>query len=107
MLGLYDVLNLKLDKTGGLTEALRLYAEIRKFNNNTNVTHESKQKKIMTGCMVCSSLSIAPALATIARVSDYVDLDGPALLARDCDFGIEYTHGGGRIKCKFSAELWG
>ena len=103
VIGKYDVVNIKLDKTGGLTEALKLYTAIREYNSK-NCQH---QLKVMIGCMVCSSLSIAPALSTIARVADYVDLDGPALLKKDCDHGVKYTNGGGTINHFFSETLWG
>lgn len=69
--GKYSVVNIKLDKTGGLTEALALISDARKFGF-----------KIMVGCMVGSSLSIAPALI-LTEHADYIDLDGPLLLARD------------------------
>ncbi|WP_300381455.1 N-acetyl-D-Glu racemase DgcA [Henriciella sp.] len=74
--GLYDIINIKLDKTGGLTEALALYEAGRARNFG-----------IMVGCMISSSLSIAPALK-VARHADYVDLDGPAWLADDRENGV-------------------
>jgi len=76
--GRYDIVNIKLDKTGGLTEALRLQAAARKAGLG-----------IMVGCMVGTSLGVAPAtmLATTAR---YVDLDAPLLLAKDREHGIQY-----------------
>ena len=69
--GRYDAVNIKLDKTGGLTEALAMAqaAKARGF-------------KIMVGSMVATSLAAAPALL-LARYADWVDLDGPLLLARD------------------------
>lgn len=67
----YQAINVKLDKTGGLTAALDLAAEAR-----------ARGMTLMTGCMVCSSLSIAPALH-IARMSDFADLDGPLWLRED------------------------
>ena len=69
----YEAINIKLDKTGGLTEALQLYQRARENNF-----------KILIGCMVCTSLSIAPA-RLLASNADWVDLDGPLLLARDRD----------------------
>src|ERR1700737_1528031 len=69
----YEVINVKLDKTGGLTEALRLIERARKDGF-----------KLLIGCMVCTSLGIAPA-RLLASTADYVDLDGPLLLARDRD----------------------
>jgi L-alanine-DL-glutamate epimerase-like enolase superfamily enzyme len=70
--------NIKLDKTGGLTEALEMAAEARRLG-----------MKIMVGCMVATSLSMAPALI-VAQQADWVDLDGPLLLARDRDHGLRY-----------------
>jgi L-alanine-DL-glutamate epimerase-like enolase superfamily enzyme len=89
---LYEVINVKLDKTGGLTEALHLceYARQRGF-------------KLLIGCMVCTSLGIAPA-RLLASAADYVDLDGPLLLARDRKDRIPYSKG--RIGMP-SRELWG
>lgn len=72
----YQVVNVKLDKSGGLTEALDLARAARAAGLG-----------LMTGCMVSSSLSIAPALH-IARMSDFVDLDGPVWLAEDRPGGV-------------------
>jgi L-alanine-DL-glutamate epimerase-like enolase superfamily enzyme len=77
----YQVVNVKLDKTGGLTEALQLAKAAR-----------ARGLGLMTGCMVSSSLSIAPALH-IARMSDFVDLDGPIWLKEDRDGGVRDDHG--------------
>jgi L-alanine-DL-glutamate epimerase-like enolase superfamily enzyme len=90
--GKYDALNIKLDKTGGLTEALRLAAAAKAAGLD-----------IMVGCMVATSLAMAPALllATDAR---WVDLDGPLLLTRDRDHGLAYD--GSRVQPP-SPELWG
>ena len=88
----YEAINIKLDKTGGLTEALQLYQRAR--DNNF---------KILIGCMVCTSLSIAPA-RVLASNADWVDLDGPLLLARDRDEGLHYEHG--KIAMP-QRELWG
>ncbi|GAA6188921.1 N-acetyl-D-Glu racemase DgcA [Litorivita sp. NS0012-18] len=76
--GKYDVVNIKLDKTGGLTEALALRAAAL-----------AQGYEIMVGCMVGSSLAMAPAtlLAQGARVTD---LDGPLLLAEDRDNALQY-----------------
>ena len=90
--GLYEVINLKLDKTGGLTEALRLAESARQSGF-----------KLFIGCMVCTSLGIAPA-RILARATDYVDLDGPLLLAGDRHHGLSYQHG--RIGLPVPA-LWG
>jgi L-Ala-D/L-Glu epimerase / N-acetyl-D-glutamate racemase len=88
----YEVINVKLDKTGGLTGALELCQRARE-----------NDFKLLIGCMVCTSLSIAPA-RLLASASDYVDLDGPLLLARDCDDRIPYSKGRMSIP---SRELWG
>jgi L-alanine-DL-glutamate epimerase-like enolase superfamily enzyme len=88
----YEAINIKLDKTGGLTEALQLYQRARESNF-----------KILIGCMVCTSLSIAPA-RLLASAADYVDLDGPLLLARDREDRVPYNKG--RIGIP-SRELWG
>jgi L-alanine-DL-glutamate epimerase-like enolase superfamily enzyme len=76
--GLYDAVNIKLDKTGGLTEALRMRAAARALN-----------LKIMVGCMVATSLGMAPAVL-LAQGAEFVDLDGPLLLARDREPGLRY-----------------
>jgi L-alanine-DL-glutamate epimerase-like enolase superfamily enzyme len=90
--GRYDIVNIKLDKTGGLTEALRLQAAARKAGLG-----------IMVGCMVGTSLGVAPAtmLATTAR---YVDLDAPLLLAKDREHGIQYD---GSMLHPPARDLWG
>jgi L-Ala-D/L-Glu epimerase len=88
----YEAINIKLDKTGGLTEALKLYQRARE-----------NDFKILIGCMVCTSLSIAPARILASNV-ELVDLDGPLLLARDRDYGLHYQNG--KIGMPAS-ELWG
>ena len=88
----YQFINIKLDKTGGLTEALALHAEARK-----------RGLEIMTGCMVATSLAMAPALI-IAQGAEVVDLDGPLLLARDREPGLTYL--GSMIEPP-PVELWG
>jgi L-alanine-DL-glutamate epimerase-like enolase superfamily enzyme len=90
--GRYDVINLKLDKTGGLTEALRLFEAARQ-----------NRFKLLIGCMVSTSLAIAPA-RTLAGSADWVDLDGAMLLARDRDFGLECVCGQLSLP---SRNLWG
>jgi len=88
----YEVVNLKLDKTGGLTEALFLAEQARE-----------RGVKLFIGCMVCTSLGIAPA-RILATAADYVDLDGPLLLAGDRHHGLSYQDG----KIGLPApELWG
>ena len=75
----YGAVNIKLDKTGGLTEALALKREA-----------EAMGLQIMAGCMVATSLAMAPALL-IAQDAAVADLDGPLLLARDRQPGLEVT----------------
>lgn len=77
----YQAINIKLDKTGGLTEAWRLLHAAR-----------ADGFQIMVGCMVCSSLGIAPALE-LAREAAFVDLDGPLLLQRDHADGVRLRNG--------------
>jgi len=89
---LYDGINIKLDKTGGLYEAVPLKREARQMGFG-----------IMVGCMVATSLAMAPALL-LAQDADFVDLDGPLLLARDRDYGLRYE--GSRIFPP-SPDLWG
>jgi L-Ala-D/L-Glu epimerase / N-acetyl-D-glutamate racemase len=74
----YDAVNIKLDKTGGLTEALAMADAAQALG-----------LEIMVGCMVATSLSMAPAML-IARQARFVDLDGPLLLAGDRDGGLHY-----------------
>ena len=88
----YGCVNIKLDKAGGLTEALALAAEARGLG-----------LKIMIGSMVATSLSMAPALI-LAQGADFVDLDGPLLLARDREPGLSYL--GSMIEPP-RPELWG
>jgi len=88
----YDAVNIKLDKAGGLTEGLALAAAAR-----------SAGLKIMVGCMVATSLAMAPALL-LAQDADWVDLDGPLLLARDRQPGLRYE---GALVHPPQPELWG
>ena len=88
----YDWVNLKLDKTGGLTEALACAQ-----------TAKSDGRKIMVGCMVATSLSMAPAMV-LAQHADLVDLDGPLWLAEDRANGLRYD---GATIYPPTAELWG
>lgn len=88
----YSGINIKLDKTGGLTEALALKAEARALG-----------LQIMVGCMVATSLSMAPA-AILAQDADWVDLDGPLLLEKDREPGLEYE---GSVLHAPSPVLWG
>ncbi|WP_419904525.1 N-acetyl-D-Glu racemase DgcA [Kiloniella sp.] len=79
LVGKYDMINIKLDKTGGLTEALAMKKEA-----------EALGFEIMTGCMLGSSLAMAPAMV-VAQGSQLVDLDAPLLLAEDCQPGLIFT----------------
>ncbi len=90
--GLYEVVNIKLDKTGGLTEALALADAA-----------EAKGFSLMIGCMVGTSLAMAPALVLAPRAR-FVDLDGPLLLARDREPGLRYE---GSIVYPPEPALWG
>lgn len=78
--GLYDAVNIKLDKAGGLTGALQLHRAAR-----------TAGMKIMIGSMVATSLAIAPAI-TLAQDAEWTDLDGPLLLARDRDEGVTISN---------------
>ena len=75
----YDAVNIKLDKTGGLTEALAMLADA-----------EQRNFTIMIGCMVATSLAMAPAML-LAQTARFVDLDGPLLLSRDRPDGLRYA----------------
>ena len=88
----YEAVNVKLDKTGGLTEALALVDAAHAIGLD-----------VMIGCMVATSLAMAPALL-LARGAAYVDLDGPLLLARDREPGLVYQ---GSTIAPPSSALWG
>ncbi|RHZ97783.1 dipeptide epimerase [Cereibacter sphaeroides] len=90
--GKYDVINIKLDKTGGLTEALALREAAL-----------AEGYGLMVGCMVGSSLAMAPA-TLVAQGAAYVDLDGPLLLAEDREQPLVFDEAGIHPP---SAELWG
>jgi L-Ala-D/L-Glu epimerase / N-acetyl-D-glutamate racemase len=90
--GRYDAVNIKLDKTGGLTEALATVEAARALGF-----------RVMVGCMVATSLSMAPALLP-AQSADFVDLDGPLLLAGDREPGLTYH---GSLILPPAPELWG
>ena len=92
VIGRYQYVNIKLDKTGGLTEALRL-------------AHLAKNQglKLMVGCMGGSSLSMAPAFI-VGQLCELADLDGPLLALSDVPHGIHYE--GGRMSPP-EASLWG
>jgi L-Ala-D/L-Glu epimerase len=88
----YEAINVKLDKTGGLTEALLLCERARESGLN-----------LLIGCMVCTSLGIAPA-RLLETNTEWLDLDGPLLLARDRDHPVQYANGKIGIPPR---ELWG
>jgi L-alanine-DL-glutamate epimerase-like enolase superfamily enzyme len=88
----YDAVNIKLDKTGGLSEAILLKQEAQKLGF-----------QIMVGCMVGTSLAMAPAVL-LAQDAQFVDLDGPLLLARDRVPGLRYD---GSLVYPPTADLWG
>jgi L-alanine-DL-glutamate epimerase-like enolase superfamily enzyme len=88
----YDAINIKLDKTGGLTEALRLERQA-----------EAEGFRIMVGCMLGTSLAMAPAFLLTDGV-DFIDLDGPLLLAKDRETPIRYA---GSLMFPATAALWG
>jgi L-alanine-DL-glutamate epimerase-like enolase superfamily enzyme len=92
LVGKYDGVNIKLDKAGGLTEALDLVREARR-----------RDVRIMVGCMVATSLAMAPAML-IAQQADIVDLDGPLLLAKDRVPGLAYF---GALVSPPDRTLWG
>ena len=88
----YNMINIKLDKTGGLTEALKL-------------AYAAKEKgcKLMVGNMVGTSLGMAPAFV-IAQLCDFVDIDGPLLLKYDHPRGLHYNKG---VVRELDSRLWG
>ena len=86
----FDAVNIKLDKAGGLTEALALSREAR-----------ARGFRVMVGCMLGTSLGIAPA-ALVAQGADWIDLDGALLLAKDREGGLELREGQ-----LWPGSLWG
>ncbi|WP_062117059.1 N-acetyl-D-Glu racemase DgcA [Aureimonas sp. AU40] len=92
LVGRYDYVNLKLDKTGGLTEGLVFLAEARRLGFG-----------VMVGCMVGTSLGMAPALL-LAKGAELVDLDGPLLLREDRPNGLRYE---GSLVWPPEPALWG
>ena len=78
---LYQVVNVKLDKSGGLTEALALAREVRALG-----------LEVMVGCMAGTSLAMAPGMV-VGQLAEFVDLDGPLLHADDREHGIPYDRG--------------
>ena len=90
--GKYDAVNIKLDKTGGLTEALAL-----------KQTALALGLEIMVGCMLATSLAMAPALL-VAQGARFVDLDGPLLLSTDREPAIRFEQS---LMYPAPRELWG
>ncbi|MFC0239790.1 N-acetyl-D-Glu racemase DgcA [Rhodopseudomonas telluris] len=88
----YDAINIKLDKTGGLTEAIAMAQAAQALGFD-----------IMVGCMVATSLAMAPAMLLTPHAR-FVDLDGPLLLARDRDSGLRYE---ASTVYPPTPELWG
>ena len=88
----YQAVNMKVDKTGGLTGALQLLELAR-----------SAGLLVMVGCMVCTSLGIAPAFH-VARHADFIDLDGPLWLKSDRPGGVRHVDG---LILPPAASLWG
>jgi L-alanine-DL-glutamate epimerase-like enolase superfamily enzyme len=91
LVGRFDVMNIKLDKCGGLTEALLMAAEARRLG-----------LRLMVGSMACSSWAMAPAFL-LAQLCEFVDLDGPLGLAQDRSPGVRYESGA--IHC--DDAIWG
>jgi L-alanine-DL-glutamate epimerase-like enolase superfamily enzyme len=91
MVGLYDAVNIKLDKCGGLTEGLRMAHEAKKLGF-----------EVMVGCMAGTSLAMAPAFV-LGQLCDIVDLDAPMFLACDREHAVRYAHG--EVFCP--EALWG
>ncbi len=92
IVGKYDMINIKLDKAGGLTEAMKL-----------RDAAEAENLKIMVGCMLATSLAMAPA-TLLAQGVEVVDLDGPLLLEEDRPHGLRFDKG---WVFPPSPELWG
>ncbi|WP_037049642.1 N-acetyl-D-Glu racemase DgcA [Psychromonas sp. SP041] len=92
IIGRYDMINIKLDKTGGLTEAIVLKEQAEKAG-----------LQVMVGCMVATSLAMAPAFI-VAQNVQIVDLDGPLLLAEDRQSGIQFDESLMKV---YQAALWG
>jgi L-Ala-D/L-Glu epimerase len=86
----YQYINIKLDKTGGLTHAIDFVIEAQRLN-----------LKMMIGCMVATSLSMAPAML-LGAYADYIDLDGPLLLEKDRENAFHFQE-----SLMYPASLWG
>ena len=92
LVGKYDAINIKLDKTGGLTEAIALVKAA-----------QARDLKIMVGCMLATSLAMAPAFL-LSPMADFIDLDGPLLLKQDREPGIRFD---GSLMYPPASRLWG
>ena len=92
LVGKYDAVNIKLDKAGGLTQALSMARQAEQLGLS-----------VMVGCMVATSLSMAPAILVAQRAA-FVDLDGPLLLSRDREDGLRYD---GSLVHPPETALWG
>ncbi len=92
LMGKYDAINIKLDKTGGLTPAITLAHAARAHG-----------LKIMVGCMLATSLGMAPAFL-LSPLAEFIDLDGPLLLKRDREPGIRFD---GSLMFPPHPSLWG
>jgi L-alanine-DL-glutamate epimerase-like enolase superfamily enzyme len=90
--GIYQVVNIKLDKSGGLTEALALAREALRC-----------RFAVMVGCMAGTSLAMAPGML-VGQLAEFIDLDGPLLHSADRPAGIKYSNGTMQLP---AAELWG
>ncbi len=88
----YDMINIKLDKTGGLTEALKLARQAREMGC-----------KLMVGNMLGTSLGMAPSFV-VAQLCDFVDIDGPLLMRHDREFSMQYDDAVVEV---FDSRLWG
>ncbi|MDP1974975.1 MAG: dipeptide epimerase, partial [Alphaproteobacteria bacterium] len=86
----YQYINIKLDKTGGLTHAIDFVKEAQRLN-----------LKMMIGCMVATSLSMAPAML-LGAYADFIDLDGPLLLEKDRENEIHFDH-----SLMYPSAIWG
>jgi L-alanine-DL-glutamate epimerase-like enolase superfamily enzyme len=92
LVGKYDAINIKLDKTGGLTPAIAL-------------AHAARERdlRIMVGCMLATSLAMAPAFL-LAPFAEVIDLDGPLLLKEDRSPAIRFD---GSLMHPAPTDLWG
>jgi L-alanine-DL-glutamate epimerase-like enolase superfamily enzyme len=88
----YQMINVKLDKSGGLTHGIELAREARKLGLG-----------LMVGCMCGTSLAMAPSFV-VGLLCDFHDVDGPLLLKNDRSYGLEYNNG---VVSPPSAKLWG